>query len=328
MFEKGRTTLVLLLLMVIAASVMITGCKKSDDNPIIIVQPDVGGTLYWASSMYGDLLSYQLNTATPAYSYRKIEGPSPIGVGKGDLVLQGGLGAYAYKDADPGDDTMHAALPGKLAVVGGDDFIAAGVPQITSSYNIASIEGMYNIIFYQYDFDSDENSGWYGTLDIVNDGTFKVWMEIDGTTYPASNFDQGTWTDNGDGRVYIYADSMLGKFGTAAFYPSANGTIFVMNMPKVRGMLIGLPQASVSPGDFNGTYDIIDASAIVYSVGVVSGTDITVAPDPAVTLTFDYPWTGFMNNGGVYVIASQDGFFAGIEQVTGDDDNGFIGIKE
>jgi hypothetical protein len=298
----------------IALALAATGCKKDDDDPIIIIQPDVGGTMYYAATNYGDLVKFQLNTTTEEYSFLQLEGTSPIGVGQGGLIHQAGLGTYAYKDADPAEGKMYAAIPDKLVALGGDGLLSAALPVISTSYVVASVTGMYNYISFQDDDLDDVFDAEYGTL-LIENGTWKVYETVDGTAFPASNVAQGTWTDNGNGIISIYTEGIPGKFGSVIVHPSANGKILVMNMLQFYGILLGLEQQATTSGDFDGTYDSIDNDQTDFGEVTFTGTTLDFPdPDPDVVLTFNSPWTGFATDAGgtLFGLASQDGFIMSV----------------
>jgi len=300
-----------------------TGCKKSDDDPIIIIQPDVGGTHYYAVSMFGDFVKAQVNETSQLYSYLQLAGINPIGVGQGALTPASGLSTFAFTDADPGDDTMWALNPGKFVAMGGDTNAILGVPLISTQYTVASVTGMYNILSMDYDPTGPEITSDYGTLEINADHTWKLWWNLDGTTAPASNEGNGTWSDGGNGLVSI-TEATMGYLGRIAFYPSANGNILIMhyNVGTTYGMIVGLPQTTVTSGDFDGVYDGINSDDTAFDQITVSGATVTTGSGP-VTLTFDSPWTGMMEgSGGEYIIASQDGLVVVVSSLGGSvDDN-------
>lgn len=305
-----------------------TGCKKSDDDPIIIIQPDVGGPHYYCASMYGDFLDVQLNETSALYSYRKLAGPTPLGVGQGAITPATGLGTHAYYDADPDDSTMWALNPGHFLAIGGDDFNMLGVPVVSGQYTVASITGMYNVLSMDYDRGDDSVTSDYGTLQINADNTWKLWWTVDGSTAPATSDGEGSWADGGDGLISI-TDNTMGKIGRMAICPSANGNILVMYYNiyhpvygSMYGLIVGLPQVSVSSGDFDGTYDAINSNDDIFDQISVSGATVTTGGGPF-TLTFNSPWTGMMQGpGGEYIIASQDGLIVVVSYYGGvtDDD--------
>jgi hypothetical protein len=330
-----RVVLGIVLLLAVAC-LLSAGCKKKSDNPIIIIQPDVGGTHYYGVDMYGDLLNAQINEASEVYSWLQLAGPTPIGVGQGALTPASGLSTYAYYDADPDDDTMWALNPGKFAALGGDGFAMLCVPVVSSQYNAASIAGMYNILSMDLDPDDGSVTSDYGTLEITAAGAWKIWWNIDGTAEPLLSDDEGTWTDNGNGLVTVFSAGLGGNIGNIAFYPSANGNILVMNygvfhpmFGAAYGMIVGLPQVSVASGDFDGTYDAIESDEIAFDQITVSGATVSTGGGP-ITLTFDSPWTGMMEtDGGEYVLATKDGLIIVVTDNGGvSDDDMILAVEE
>lgn len=333
---SNRVTLLLLVFLALLVCLGSTGCKKKDDKAVPIIQPDVGGTHYYAVSMFGDLLNAQVNEASALYSWLQLAGPNLIGVGEGALTPASGLSTYAFTDADPADDTMWALNPGKFIAVGGDGFNMLGVPVVSSNYTVASITGMYNILCMDLDPSDDSITSDYGTLQINADHTWELWWNVDGTTSPSSFDEDGTWTDLGNGLVTIYANGMGVNLGKLAFYPSVNGNLLVMHygashpvFGSMYGMIVGLPQASVSSGDLDGVYDAINSDAIAFDQITVSGATVTTGGGP-ITLTFDSPWTGMIQDSdGGYVIASQDGIVVVVSYLGGSvDDNITIAVIE
>ena len=218
-----------------------TGCKKDDDD--IIVQPDVGGTHYYAVDMFSDLINVQVNQASGLYSYLQLAGPVPIGVGQDTITPATGLGSGAYYD---GDSNMWAINPDKFLAMGGFGNIVLGVPVYSSTYPATTIAGMYNWLSMDYDPSDDSALADYGTLQINADGTWEIWTNIDGTTYPASTDDTGTWVDQSNGLLSIMSDGLGGaKIGNVAICPSANGNILIMHYAvstpfgMVYGMIVG-----------------------------------------------------------------------------------------
>jgi hypothetical protein len=313
-----------------------TGCKKKDDKAIPIIQPDVGGTHYYGASMFGDLLNVQVNEASALYSYLQLAGPNLIGVGQDALIPTTGLSTYAFYNADLSAPPMWALNPGKFVALGGDGYNMLGVPVVSSQYTVASITGMYNILSMDYDPAEPSVTSDYGTLQINADHTWEIWFNVDGSTAPATSEDNGTWTDGGNGFVSTYSNEMGANIGKFAIYPSANGNIFVMQYGAYHpvygwmyGMLVGLPQTSVASGDFNGIYDAINSDATTFDQVTVSGGTVTTGGGP-LTLTFDSPWTGMIQDSdGNYVIASQDGLIVIVSYLGGSvDDNMTIAVIE
>lgn len=308
-----------------------TGCKKGDDDPIIIVQPDVGGTHYYVADIYGDLINAQINVASGLYSYLQLEGPTPLGVGQGALIPASGLGAFAFYDED---DTMWALKPDKLAAMGGDGNVVFGVPVYSSTYTATAIAGMYNWLSLNYFVAGGSYTADYGTLLVNDDGTWEMWSGDNGTTTLASPDDTGTWTDRGNGLLTIVSDGFGCKIGNVAFYLSGNDNILVMNyivstaFGPVYGMNIGLPQAPLTSGQLDGFYDAIGCFDTDFVLIEINGTDVTVGGGSAQSVNLNDPWDGIMFGSDFYVIGSQDGFTVTIvDNFTGDDEM-IISVKQ
>jgi hypothetical protein len=319
MFD-GRRKVLALLLVFAAVLVVVTGCKKSDDDVILPrKQPDVGGPHFYAFDIWGDCFNVQVNEAAGLYSYKKIVGPAPVGVGQGSMTLAPGFGAHAYYDDD--DGTMFATVPGKVLAIGGDENAMVGVPVHSGAYVATDIAGMYNYLSWDYDTTWDELSTSYGTILINDDGTWEVFDEIDGTANPASAIDSGTWEDEGDGLVTV-TSATFGKYGTLAIYPSANGNLLTMRYQyrmggdTYVGSVVALEQnLGIGLNDLDGNYVAIDWEGMTFADLAVSGTGTTLDLAGYDTLTFDSPWTGMISGGAnVYYIGTTDGLLVRVEQ--------------
>jgi hypothetical protein len=297
-------------------------CKKGGKSLAMLLLVVAAG-----ADMYGNFLDVQVNEASALYSWLQLAGPDHIGVGQGELTPATGLSTYAFYNADPDDDTMWALNPGKFAAIGGDGYAMLAVPAVSGEYIVASIEGMYNILSMEYEPAASSETSDYGTLEINADHTWTIWWNVDGSTAPATNDGEGTWADAGNGRISIKLTG-LGNLGQMAIYPSANGNILVMyyrfSHPiygSFYGMIVGLPQASVASGDFDGTYDVINSDDTAFEQVSITGATVSTGGGP-VALTFNSPWTGMTRtDGGDYVIASQDGLIVAVSSNGGASDD-------
>jgi hypothetical protein len=222
---------------------------------------------------------------------------------------------------------MWSTVPSKVLAMGGDDHIMLGVPVTSTAYVTSEIAGMYNYLSWDYDTSWDEVTGDYGTLKVYADGTWASYYQLDGTAHPTSAVDWGTWTDDGKGLITVNSD-VLGKLGTLAIYPSANGNLLVMRYQyresgdTYTGAIIGLEQnLGVGVNDLDATYVAIDWEGTNFDELVVTGTTTTLAAAGYDTLAFDTPWTGMMKGGtDVYWIGSTDGIMVRVEQKPAVDD--------
>jgi hypothetical protein len=318
----------------LAATVMFAGCKKSSSDTVLPRrQPDVGGPHFYAFDLWGDCFNVQVNEGAGLYSFKKIVGPAPVGVGQGTMTAAAGFGTHAYYDDD--DGTMFATVPSTILGIGGLDNAIVGVPVHSGAYDATEIAGMYNYLSWDYDTTWDELSTSYGTFLVNSDLTWEAFDEVDGTVNPASAVDGGTWEDNGDGLITITSNT-FGKYGTLAVYPSVNGNLIAMRYQyrlggdTYLGSVIGLEQnLGISSGDLNGTYAAIDWEGTTFSELDVTGTTTTLDLGAYDTLTFDSPWTGMISGGAnVYYIGTIDGLMLRVEQKAVVDDGVVIFIIE
>jgi len=88
-------------------------------------------------------------------------------------------------------------------------------------------------------------------------------------------------------------------------------------------------QQSISSGNVNGTYDVLDTSEDEMYTVTVSGTSAST-PDGIITLQYNCPWTGFVcevgGYEGIYLMTTDGIFFGGYEY--GSSSAILAGIKE
>ncbi|MBI5741154.1 MAG: hypothetical protein HZA16_10595 [Nitrospirae bacterium] len=287
------------------------GSSKDDDNG-----GGTGsvGTTYNAAASIGDLLTYTVNTETLEYTYSFIEGTYAGATGNGTLSKASGYGDYVYTTSD---GVPVVLLPNNLVIAALSNIdLIVGVPKLTTGYSTSEIAGIYNYVEYT------NYGGSYGTFQASAGGVWQSWDQTDAIGLPDSS---GTWTDQGNGVIYVYNSSLM-KIANAMLLPSAGGgKVIVIDFTGTKkGIGIGVKQQSITSGSVNGKYDILDSSESQMYTVTVNGTDVTT-PLGSLTVIYDFPWTGFVyapSLGGLYLM-TPDGIFFG-----GDGYSVLAGIKE
>lgn len=296
----------------ICMALMLGACGGSSGGdggttPPVVTHP--GSVTFNAAKSVGDLVTYTLNPAGGTYTWVGVQPVDPGG--GGTMTPIPGWGSYVYDLS--GTDGECVLLPNKLALVEDDaGALYAGVPQLTTNYNSAAIQGMYNYV--GWDNGSEEFD--YGTFEITATNWY-AWSTQNGTVAgQGAADDTGTWTDNGNGVI----TAMQGPTHVAnvLLRPAGNETLLVVDLVADPGMYFGVRQRAL-PAGIDGVYDVLASDADnLYSV-TVSGTTVLTDEGPA-TIQLNTPWAGFAYNNTVYgagdedfnyLIASPDGLFFG-----------------
>jgi hypothetical protein len=286
---------------------------------------DIGGTIYNSAQSVGDLLQVAFNPTTLQYGYTVIEGINAGDSGTGTLSLMAGYTEYVYETEDNVPvivfpDNVFIAIPG-----GTDEGLMVGVPSLATSYTAADIAGVYNYVqFAGTGGDVANYEGTYGTFRVNAGGT---WDHLEEGNLPASGGtpdDSGTWSDQGNGIIYAYRGAA--KIANVMIHPSYAGSateqVLIIDIndqaSDFRGIMLGVKQQSITSGSVDATYALLESDHTSITTIIVNGTTVTT-PDGPVTVTYDSPWTGFVQAPDNTIVLMLPGgiFFGGGEDVDG-----------
>jgi len=300
----------------------------------------IATTTYNSGASFGDLLTYTIDTSVSpmTYSYEIIE--SDFGLtndtGSGTLTLNQD-GTYTPSN-DPGAGVI--LLPNTL-IVGAADVVVnsanttmlfAGVPALTTNYTASEIAGAYNYITFSCDDPLSAGvctagyKSYYGTFKIKDDGTWSSCDEgniDDQQTNPCNATMNGTWTDQGNGRIRAVTGG--NEIAKLMLLPSSSGGKVIIgdlkDLPSVQGpgILVGVKKQDITNEDLGGKYQFNDDDGGYGDVTVnnannsYSGQECD-ASNTCTNITGNFtrndPWNGWLNDTNTLIlILPSDGVF-------------------
>ncbi|OQY17659.1 MAG: hypothetical protein B6I32_00130 [Desulfobacterium sp. 4572_20] len=300
-----------------------------------------GTTTFNSGGTIGDLLTYTIDTSVSpmTYSYEIVES---------DFGLDGTTGSGTLtKNADgtytpSNDPKTNVILLANTLIVGGADvdvggtettMLFTGVPALTTNYTASEIAGTYNYINFECGEALSNNQctegykSFYGTFKLETSGTWEACEsgDIDDQgTNSCAGIDNGTWTDQGNGRITV-TSSGGATIGTAMLLPSGSGGKVIIIDLKDRpglgagpGILVGVKKQDIANENLGGTYHFNDDDGGYGDVTVDNTKDTWTGthydsngnPTPiSGSIARNAPWNGWLtdSNNNLILILPSDG---------------------